>query len=390
MIRVGKHTIVTIGLVVVVAMHVAITDAADQQRTPAPVKSPTGLVIGRVVDADGNAPITGAVVSLSGSGTQPRRVIVDAQGRFMFTGLPAGAFTIAVAKRGYLASAFGQLRPDGTGRPINLQDGEHVTDATIGMWRFASISGTVTDDLGEAVSGATVQMWRRTITAGQWRLTHTGRTGSSDERGAYRIISLVPGDYAVVITSMTSTLPVALLRMATGIQTMDEAMRADFMRVTGTNGTASFANDLMQGFATVRVGDLLLQGGAGPTINDGRTVNVFPTVWYPSAPTPSQATLITLSAGDHRANIDLRTALTATRRISGTAIGPDGPVPWLSLRLVPAALDDIAAEVSTSLSASFNTAMAATDGNGAFTFLAVPPGHYIIRALTTPGPLPGG
>jgi hypothetical protein len=32
--------------------------------------------------------------------------------------------------------------------------------------------------------------------------------------------------------------------------------------------------------------------------------------------------------------------------------------------------------------------MAATDGNGAFTFLGVPPGQYIIRALTTPRPLP--
>jgi hypothetical protein len=169
---------------------------------------------------------------------------------------------------------------------------------------------------------------------------------------------------------------------------MDEATRADFQRTTQTNGTAGFANDLQQGFATVRVGDLLLQGGAGPTINDGRTVNVFPTVWYPSAPTPSQATLITLGPGDHRANIDLRTTLTATKRISGTVTGPDGPVQWLSLRLVPAALDDVAAEVSTSLAASFNTAMAATDGNGAFTFLAVPPGQYIIRALTTPRPLP--
>src|SRR6185436_15588578 len=42
----------------------------------------------------------------------------------------------------------------------------------------------------------------------------------------------------------------------------------------------------------------------------------------------------------------------------------------------------------TSLSASFNTAMAATDGNGAFTFLAVPAGQYIIRALTAARPLP--
>jgi hypothetical protein len=51
-------------------------------------------------------------------------------------------------------------------------------------------------------------------------------------------------------------------------------------------------------------------------------------------------------------------------------------------------LDDVAAELSTSLSQSMNTGTAATDSNGTFTFLAVPPGQYIIRALTTPQPPP--
>lgn len=306
----------------------------------------------------------------------------------MFADLPAGSFTISAKKRGYLDGAYGRLTPDGLGRPLDLRDGERVTDIVVKMWRFATISGTVTDDAGDPVGGANVQVWRRTFVAGHWRLTYAGESGYADERGAYRIISLPPGDYAVVITSLTSTLPMALLTATATAKNSEGAARDDFYRITNMNGTGGFVSDLAQGFPTVRLGDLLLQGGGAPTMTDGHTVNVYPTVWYPSAATPALATIITLGAGDNRTGIDLHATLTPTFRISGAVMAPDGPVQWLSLRLVPAMLDEVAAEVTTSLSQSFNVAMSATDGNGAFTFLAVPPGQYIIRALTIPRPLP--
>jgi hypothetical protein len=367
-----------------------VTSAVLAAQGQAPATPGTGLIVGHLVDAGSNVPIVNAIVSLTGGGIPTRRVIVDSHGRFMFSELPAGAFTIGAKTRGYLDSAYGQLRPDGLGRPLDLREGERVTDVRVRMWRFATISGTVTDDAGDPVSGANVQVWRRTIVAGHWRLTYAGQSEYADERGAYRIISLPPGDYAVVITSLTSTLPVALLTATATAKNSEGAVRDDFYRLTNTNGTGGFVNDLAQGFATVRIGDLLLQGGGGgaPTMTDGHSVNVYPTVWYPSASTPALATIISLSAGDNRTGIDLHATLTPTFRISGTVMAPDGPVTWLSLRLVPAALDDVSAEVTTSLSQSFNVAMTASDGNGAFTFLAVPPGQYIIRALTIPRPLP--
>ena len=50
-------------------------------------------------------------------------------------------------------------------------------------------------------------------------------------------------------------------------------------------------------------------------------------------------------------------------------------LPEFTLRR-PASLDEAAAEITSSLSLSLTTAMAATDVNGAFTFVAVPPGTY--------------
>lgn len=377
------------GLCVVTVLMGLPSGVCAQVAAPAPAQATlpaTAVLAGRVLDAGGNTPVAHAVVTVTGGGGI-RRAKVDAQGRFVFTRMPAGPVTIGVIARGYLPGAFGQQRPEGASRPLTLEQDERMQDATIRLWPSASISGTVTDEVGEAM-GATVQVWRRAVSAGHWRLVYTGHTGVTDARGRYRISGLPPGEYALVITSMTSSLPSALLTMAAGARTMDEASRAEFSRVAGTNGTFGYVSDLSQGFPTTRVGDVLLQGGTGPTALDGTSVDVFPTTWYPSAPTPAGAVIITLAAGEQRLAADLTMTLTRIRRITGTVMGPDGPMAWLQLRLIPSALGDIGAEVSTSLSQSFNTAMAATDGNGAFTILGVPPGDYILRALTTPRPIP--
>src|SRR5688572_8746661 len=84
-------------LVVSIASLGAAAFAQLASQVPA-TASPTGLIIGRVVDGVRNAPLTGVMVTLSGAGVRPKRVLVDAQGRFLFHELPAGAFTIAATK----------------------------------------------------------------------------------------------------------------------------------------------------------------------------------------------------------------------------------------------------------------------------------------------------
>src|SRR5262245_62332123 len=91
---------------------------------------PSGLIVGRVVDGVRNAPIAGALVTLTGAG-QRKRVIVDAQGRFLFADMPAGSFNISATRIRLLVGAYGTLRPDGNGRTLDLQEGERVTDAVV-------------------------------------------------------------------------------------------------------------------------------------------------------------------------------------------------------------------------------------------------------------------
>jgi carboxypeptidase family protein len=350
----------------------------NQQAAP----RPTGMIIGRVQDAIRNTPLTGVTVTLSGSGVGARRVIVDAQGRFMFQELPAGAFTIVATKTGFLDGAYGMLRPDGSGRMLELGSGERVTDALVRMWRFSTITGTVRDDAGDPVIGARVQVLKRTIVGGQWRLVSTGLGGNADERGVYRVASLAPGDYALVVTSMLTSLPASLMLVANAAKSASTQEAGELIGDFQTNGTGGFLSDLMQGFPVTRAGDLLLQGSA-TLAADGRSVEIYPTVWYPAAATPADAAIVTVGSGDTRSGIDLQPTLTRARRISGTVTGPDGPAAHLALRLVPAALDNAAAEITSSLSLSLTTAMSSTDAAGRFTFLA-PPGQYIIRAMTLP------
>ena len=54
-----------------------------------------GLIVGRVLDAVSNVPISSVIVSLAGAPlTSSVRVLTDAQGRFLFRNVPKGSFTL--------------------------------------------------------------------------------------------------------------------------------------------------------------------------------------------------------------------------------------------------------------------------------------------------------
>jgi len=371
--------------------------AASAGQTPAPpnqLSRATGLVVGRVIDGATNAPLTGVIVMMTGGspavtpgGMRPTRVIVDPQGRFVFNELPAGSFNITATKAGYLNGVYGALRPDSAGRPLQLQDGERASDVVLRLWRFSTISGTVTDDAGDPVPYARVQALKRTIVAGRWKLVNSNIGADVDQRGVYRITGLLPGDYALVITSLTSSLPLSLLQVAEALKRLPPAESGLALRDLTTNGTAGYVNDLSQGFPIIRAGDLMIQSSGNAMVGpDGRSIETYPTVWFPAAATPAEASLVTVGPGEDRIGIDIRPTLTKALRVSGTVIGPDGPVAHLALRLVPARLDAASAEITSSLSLSLTTAMTSTDASGAFTFVAVPSGDFIVRALTSPRP----
>jgi hypothetical protein len=134
----------------------------------------------------------------------------------------------------------------------------------------------------------------------------------------------------------------------------------------------------------LRTGELVLkQTGAVPPPPgpDGRMLTYL-TMFYPGASTPSDATLITLRAGEQRAGVDVPLRLAPAVRVAGVATGPDGPMPALAIHLVP----DSASEIDSIDPLGVSTAV--TDAAGAFTFLAVAPGRYVVKSTRFTGEAP--
>ena len=352
----------------------------------------SGVVAGRVVDGGSGQPVSGAIVTLGGSpqvtlgglpavelvaigmlppGMAPTNVaMTDVRGAFVLREVPAGRATLTVRAPGYLPGAYGQRRPDGSTRSLSTGEGETLTDVEVRLWKTGAISGTIFDELGEPVVEVGVRALRRTMLRGRPTFVLAG-AGASDDRGMYRIGSLVPGEYVVVMPSSVTSIPTSVAdSYLTAAGASDPASRG-FVGEVNRAGTAAASGG-------VAVGDQRVQTDYGralaPSPRSPEEFAVYPIVFHPSAHTPQQAAVVSVNSGDERTGVDLRTGLARTYRISGTAFGPDGPVPNVSIRLVPAFTRELSTE------SGFIASATSTDAEGRFTIIGVTPGEYVLRA----------
>lgn len=167
-----------------------------QSRSSAPPQEPpvqSASLTGKVVDSATGAPIARAVVVLraraSFSGPQ---AVTDAEGRFAFTGVTPGPFSVS-ATAGEFIGSHAPYRTSGETRP--LRPGE-VRDLRIPLQRAVVISGRIVNDTGVPMSGVSVRV----------RDLSTGFHGDADfrrrtdDRGAFRLFGLPPGRYIVCAT----------------------------------------------------------------------------------------------------------------------------------------------------------------------------------------------
>ena len=327
-----------------VAIVGAVTAGSAQVPAPVPQAPPptqpisgTSLILGQIVDAAGGG-VAGAVVTLNGGLVQtggfntnmsptpipggPRRTLTSGNGRFVFSDLPQGAYSIDAAKPGYVPGAFGRHRPGGIAQSLTLAADERIGNVTIAIWKFAATSGTLLDDAGEPLVGAEVLALRRSYEIGRVQMSQSS-SAVTDDRGAYRIASLTPGDYVICVTATQSTVPAALVDAYA--QARVAGTTAEFSRQLSSGG-ASFAS-----FTTgIRVGDFVLQtsspfvrGGVVPPepAEDGKLLS-FQTTFYPGVSGLAQADILTLTSGEERSGrccLRCRASRKAgrARRISG-------------------------------------------------------------------------
>ena len=313
---------------------------------PATQVAGSAAISGQVVsEEDPSQPIRLAKLTLSSSVLRRELMVIsDSDGRFVFPGLAAGRYSLTVSKPGLMSTAYGAKRPGGAGVPIVVTEGEQLP-VTVRIARGAVISGTVRDANGEPAAGARLQVLAYGVDSNGAR-TLQNRTFSNsgngllqtDDRGAYRIYGLHPGEYYIQASPTSS----------------------------GSGGRATSAAEIewAQRAAGAPGG---LPGAAPPP---GQSMALAP-VFFPGTADPAAAIPITLKAGEERTGVDFAITFLPTAAISGVIRGPDGSPP----KLAQASMLRPNALVS-----SGNTLFIRPDAEGRFTVSEVAPGNYVLAA----------
>jgi hypothetical protein len=298
-------------------------------------------------------------------------------GRFAFRNIPAGSHTLTAAKSGYIDGAFGMRRPAGPTLPVVLTDGERRGDVTIWLWRHGAITGTIVDEAGEPLVGIRVAAVRRSLVGGRRRFV-PGGTGLTDDRGMYRIGRLIPGDYVVAMATSQVSVPLSSARldeegMIAGDSSRNALLQAMF-QIGGTPVMSASADSRQFGDHV----QSMAREAPTPPPADGQRLFAYPSVYYPAAPSAATATVVTVASGNERTGVDLQVKPVPMVRVSGTVVGGSGPSASLPLRLLPQGAED--------LGRTGDVAGTLTDAGGAFTFLTVPAGDYVLKVVQIPRP----
>lgn len=385
------HRLLSIVVSGVVAASVCLsaeTPASSQTTNPAS-PPPTAALIGTVVDDGTGKPIAGALVTLfpapgspaalasSASRVPAPQVLTGEDGRFMFTALAAGPFTLSARRGGYLNAAAGSSI-GGTGMTVFVAEGQTRAGLTIEMARPATVSGVVLDEAGDPVIGATVQVARRTLARGRASWSAVGANSSTtDDRGMYRVASLTPGDYVVFVSQSLANLPTSMVEAYQEAQNKTPRGQTNPLSAE-MFATGAFGN--MPGSTNGRLVGTQIEQLQQSTLNTVTDANghtfVYPLQFYPAASTPSTATVLQLRSGDDRSGIDLALRPVPAIKVSGTVTGPDGPAAFTAVLLAPKD------EVQTFQAPG--RVGTTTDATGAFTLLTVPTGEYVLRVTRIP------
>jgi hypothetical protein len=104
----------------------------------------------------------------------------------------------------------------------------------------------------------------------------------------------------------------------------------------------------------------------------------YTTTFHPGSALATNATIVTVGSGEEKTGIDFQIRPARTAKVSGIVTGPDGPAKFFGLRLLSSDVDQFGSD------STMDPIMTTTTSTGEFTFLSVPPGAYVLKAVKVP------
>jgi protocatechuate 3,4-dioxygenase beta subunit len=354
------------------------------QRPPATRLIPVGTasISGIVTASDTGRPVRNARVSLSGTAGPPRgdgeggaipkpavspplandniavsrTTLTNEQGRFTFTSLAAGRYSVSANRDAYLGGGWGQKRAGGPAGSFLLTEGQRLS-VSIPLARGGVITGQVFDEDGEPARSVQVQIWRRGITSGVRQFRQVNAT-TTDDRGVYRAFGLEPGDYRVAALPRNTDAAVAQRALADDA-IIQSAIASGQIKAGAAPGYPAYVTA-----PAANAGVVLAQQGFIP-------------VYAPSTVVADEATTIHVDANSEQGPFSIHLQYVRSASVHG---------------IVSAALPPNT-NLRVSLVAESGNATSVTTGQGnEFTLRNVPPGRYrlIAQTVNTPiRPVPG-
>ncbi len=146
------------------------------------------------------------MVLLIGAGQSLRReAVADAEGRYEFTGLPAGQYSLWASPRGWYVKAVRYRDRDVTDVPTEFRASTDPSALEVVMsTRGAMLSGRVLDEIGNTVTGVRVVIF--SAARARWNDQRLTVVAVSKE-GTYQIGPLRGGEYFVVALDPSAVPP---------------------------------------------------------------------------------------------------------------------------------------------------------------------------------------
>lgn len=338
-------------------------DVRPGVQQPQPVG--TAVITGTVTMAASGQPARRVRVNVSSSELRgTRTATTDDQGRFSFTALPAGRYTLSASKPGHLAVTYGQRTPGRAGTPIQLSDGQKF-HADLRIPKGSVLTGTILDEHGEPAPQVSVRASRVAMQNGA-RTLIGANSGSTDDRGIYRLFGLMPGEYLVCATPRNTV-----------VNDADRA-RIELQALQRSVDAVVRANPAQE--AAIRERIASLEASVAQSNSDETAPVGYAPVCYPGTISSTGGSTVMVGVGEERSAVDFQLQLAPMARVEGTVVNSTGA----QIREIQVRLTELNA-----LGSSLPTPTARAGADGRFVLSNVPPGQYRVTArgaVTPPRP----